>query len=48
MVRMTFSIPIELKKKLDSRPDINWPEVLKKGIKKKLELLEHLHAQGEI
>lgn len=48
MVRITFSIPDELKKKLDSRPDINWSEVLKEGLKKKLEALEKLHAKGEL
>jgi hypothetical protein len=48
MVRMTFSIPEDLKKKLDSKPDVNWPEVLKEGLKKKLEILEKLHAQGEL
>ncbi len=48
MERMTFSISDDLKKKLDSKPDINWPEVLKEGLKKKLELLEKLHTQGEL
>jgi len=48
MVRMTFSISDDLKKKLDSKPDVNWPEVLKEGLKKRLELLEKLHAQGEL
>jgi len=48
MERMTFSISKELKKKLDSRPDVNWPEVLKEGLKKKLDLLEKLHARGEL
>ena len=48
MERMTFSIPEDLKKKLDSKPDINWPEVLKERLKKRVELLEKLHAQGEI
>ncbi len=48
MVRMTFSISDDLKKKLDSKSDINWPEVLKEGLKKRLELLEKLHAQGEL
>jgi hypothetical protein len=48
MVRMTFSISEDLKIKLDSKPDINWPEVLKEGLKRKLELLEKLHAQGEL
>ena len=47
-VRMTFSIPDELKAKLDRHPDINWPEVFKQGILKKLEALERLRARGEI
>ena len=45
---MTFSIPDELKKRLDAMPDINWPEVFKEGIRKKLEALERLRARGEI
>jgi hypothetical protein len=48
MVRMTFSISDHLKKKLDSKPDVNWPEVLKEGLKKRLELLEKLHARGDL
>jgi len=48
MVRMTFSISNDLKKKLDSKPDINWPEVLKEGLKRRLDLLEKLHAKGEL
>ena len=48
MVRMTFSISDDLKKKLDTRPDINWSEIFIQGIKKKLETLEKLHAKGEI
>ncbi len=48
MPTLTVSIPKELKKKLDSRPDVNWPEVLKESIKKKLELLEKLRAKGEL
>ena len=48
MVRMTFSISNDLKKKLDTRPDINWSEIFIQGIKKKLEILEKLHANGEI
>ncbi len=48
MVRMTFSISSDLKKKLDTRPDINWSEIFKQGIKKKLIKLEKLHAKGEI
>lgn len=48
MIRMTFSIPDELKKRLDAKPDVNWPEVFKEGIRKKLEALEKLHARGEL
>ena len=48
MVRMTFSIPEELKKKLDTLSDINWPEVLKERLSKRLEALEKLHAKGEL
>jgi hypothetical protein len=48
MVRMTFSISDELKKKLDSRSDVNWPEVFKEGIKKKLETLEQLQVRGDL
>jgi hypothetical protein len=48
MVRMTFSISDDLNKKLDSKPDINWPEVLKEGLRRRLDLLEKLHAKGEL
>ena len=48
MIRMTFSIPNELKKKLEKRSDINWSEIFKQGIKNKLEILERLHEKGEI
>ncbi|MBL7101004.1 MAG: hypothetical protein ISS23_03565 [Nanoarchaeota archaeon] len=51
MKRVTFSIPKELKDKLDKYPDINWSEVAKEGIKKwliKLEKFEQLENKGEI
>ena len=48
MVRMTFSISDDLKRKLDERSDINWSEIFKQGITKKLSILEKLHAKGEI
>ena len=48
VVRTTFSISKELKERLDERPDINWSEVFKEGIRKKLEKLEQLRARGEI
>ena len=48
MARMTFSIPDELKKKLDTRSDINWSEVFKAELKKKLKTLERLRARGDL
>lgn len=51
MKRVTFSIPKDLKEKLDKYPDINWPEVVKEGIKKwvaKLEKFEELESKGVI
>ena len=45
---MTFSIPDDLKKKLDSKPEVNWPEIFKEGLKKKLVVIEKLHARGEL
>jgi len=48
IIRTTFSIPDELKKRMDKRPDVNWPEVFKQGLKKRLEVLERLHARGEL
>jgi len=48
MKRVTFSIPRSLKERLDKRPDVNWPEVFKEGLRKKLEKLEELRARGEL
>jgi|GEM_PF-3455912 len=48
VLRTTFSIPNELKSKLDNHPDVNWPEVFKQGIRKKLEQLENLKAKGAL
>jgi len=45
---MTFSISDDIKKKIDQRPDINWSEIFKQGIKKKLKTLEKLNARGEL
>ena len=46
MERITISVPDDLMKKLKSQSDINWPEVAKEGIQKKLELFERLKAKG--
>ena len=40
MERMTLYVPDEFKKSLEKHPDINWPEVMKQGILKKLEKME--------
>jgi metal-responsive CopG/Arc/MetJ family transcriptional regulator len=42
--RFTISVPNELKEELDSIPEINWPEVARKGIEDKLEQLEKFEA----
>ena len=46
--RTTFHIPEDLKKKIDARPDVNWPQVFREGLVKKLEKLEELRSRGEI
>ena len=48
MIRTTFSIPKELKERLDKQPEVNWPEVFKQGLKKKLDKLERLRSRGEL
>jgi hypothetical protein len=51
MKRFTISVPDELKKELDSMPDINWAEVALRGIEEKLEVLEKfevLEKSGEL
>lgn len=51
MAKVTLSIPKELKEKLDKLPEVNWPEVFRRGIKKKIEQLkkfEELEARGEL
>ncbi|MEA3379023.1 MAG: hypothetical protein U9Q69_05310 [Nanoarchaeota archaeon] len=48
MERLTLSIPKELKDRLDKMPEINWPEVMKQGILKRLEALKRMRARGEL
>jgi hypothetical protein len=48
MKRITLSIPDDLKKKMDSKPEINWPAVIRQGLGKRLEQLEKLRENGEI
>lgn len=39
MKRFTISIPEDLKNEMDSLPDINWVQVAKESIQKKVEIL---------
>lgn len=48
MVRMTFAITEDLKRRLDARKDINWPEVFKEGVERRLEVLERMHSRGMV
>ena len=51
MPKFTISIPKELKKQLDEMPEVNWSEVLRRGIKEKickLEKFEELDRRGEL
>ena len=42
MVSLTLSIPEELKKKMDEFPEMNWSEVARTAIKKRVEMLKTL------
>jgi len=48
IVRMTFSIPKELKERMDKRPEVNWPEIFRQGLEKRLIVLEKLRNRGEL
>jgi hypothetical protein len=48
MKRFTVSVPEDFKAKLDLHPEINWPEVMKAGIIRRLEVLEKLDAKGKL
>ncbi len=40
MPKVTLSIPKELKNKLDKYPELSWSEILRRGIKDKIEKLK--------
>ncbi len=46
MKRFTVSVSEEFKKRLEEYPDINWPEVMKEGMRKRLVILEKMHSRG--
>jgi hypothetical protein len=41
MKRFTVSVPKTFKEKLDTHPEVNWSEIMKQGILKKLEELRN-------
>ena len=51
MAKLTLSVPKELKGRLDKMPEVNWSEVIRAGIEKKvkqLEKFEQLVNRGEL
>jgi hypothetical protein len=44
MVSITLSVPEELKKDMDSFPDINWSAVAREAIKKRVVMMEKFKA----
>ncbi len=44
MVSITLSVPPEVKKHMEGFPEINWSEVARSAIKKKLVMLERFKA----
>ena len=44
MVSITLSVPTDIKQNMDGFPEINWSEVARSAIKRKLVLLEKFKA----
>jgi metal-responsive CopG/Arc/MetJ family transcriptional regulator len=42
MVSITLSVPEEMKKEMDERPEMNWSEIARQAIRHKLDLLDKL------
>ena len=42
MVSMTLSVPEELKKEMDEFPELNWSEIARQAIKKRIIMLKQL------
>ena len=40
MVSVTLSVPVEMKKEMDSFPEMNWSEIARASIKKKITMLK--------
>ncbi len=45
MPRMTLSIPDEVKKRMDALPNVNWPELIRAGLKAKVEKLKRFERE---
>ncbi len=51
MVSLTLSVPPELKSKMDEFPEMNWSEIARQAIRKRLELLrkmDEMFANSEL
>jgi len=48
MATFTISIPKELKKRIDTVPEINWAEYIKKRFEIKIKEFETLKKSGKI
>ena len=49
MSKITVSVPKELKKQLDQYPELNWPEILRRGLREKLKKLKRYEqVEGEL
>ena len=49
MPKITLSIPKELKDKLNKYPELNWPEILRRGIKDKIKKLKRFEElEGDL
>ena len=42
MVNITLAVPKELKKEMEKRPEMNWSEIARQAIKKRIELLNDM------
>lgn len=42
MVSLTLSVPPELKKEMDEFPEMNWSEIARQAIKRRMELLKKM------
>lgn len=51
MPRITLSIPDKLKKRMDKMPDVNWTEIIRRGMHKRvdeLKMFEKLKEEGRL